>query len=390
MDRDQRIRLLEELGAVGNEVDELLAYNENFFDLKALEGDLTLPLPDEPFVDCWQRWAEEAESGGTSPFDVLRTHIPQLRFAIREGISQSTDYRRATLQGVDPDSLEDATGLEIENPETLKLEIYPSLAGRIPVLKLYGRQQFTTLVQALSRRNEPTAVPEAMGAQMIAGWNNWARIQEHRREWQESSEEGREHETWSEAFSALRQQKELYQDRFILLSDGPYSAIPAADLGLTEEAWREKSLLIRREHECTHYFTRRFFGSMRNNLLDELLADYAGLVAAEGRFRAAWFLRFLGLEEPGQVRPGGRLEIYRGDPPLTDGAYRVLQELVRRAARYLERFDGEEARRERSLERSGAVIAALATQRLDELASDDAWEALRRITAQIEERIRRV
>ena len=88
--------------------------------------------------------------------------------------------------------------------------------------------------------------------------------------------------------------------------------MPAADLGLAEAEWREMSLVIRREHECAHYFTRRLFGSMRNNLLDELIADYAGLVAATGRFRADWFLRFIGLEEFPRYRPGGRLDLYRG------------------------------------------------------------------------------
>jgi hypothetical protein len=73
------------------------------------------------------------------------------------------------------------------------------------------------------------------------------------------------------------------------------------------------------------------FGSMRNALLDELIADYTGIVAATGRFDPRWFLTFLGLESDG-YRTGGRLENYRGDPPLSDRALHVLGELVRRAA----------------------------------------------------------
>ncbi len=75
---------------------------------------------------------------------------------------------------------------------------------------------------------------------------------------------------------------------------------------------------------------------MRNSLLDELIADWAGITAAAGRFRADWFLRFMGLEEEGRYRAGGRLENYRGKPPLSDGAFKVLQSLVRNAARKLE------------------------------------------------------
>ena len=67
----------------------------------------------------------------------------------------------------------------------------------------------------------------------------------------------------------LAADKPRYQDRFVILSRGPYSAVPAADTGLSEAEWLERSLVIRREHELTHYFTYRLFGSMRNHLLDE-------------------------------------------------------------------------------------------------------------------------
>jgi hypothetical protein len=88
----------------------------------------------------------------------------------------------------------------------------------------------------------------------------------------------------------------LYQDRLIILSAGPYSNVTASNLGLTETEWQQLSLKIRLEHESTHYFTRRFFGSMRNNIADELIADYRGIVAALGYYRSDWFLHFVGLE----------------------------------------------------------------------------------------------
>jgi len=67
---------------------------------------------------------------------------------------------------------------------------------------------------------------------------------------------------------------------------------------------------------------------MRNNLLDEVIADYFGITAACGRFRADWLLRFFGLESYPRYRAGGRLEHYRGDPPLSDAAFLVLQRLL--------------------------------------------------------------
>jgi hypothetical protein len=206
---------------------------------------------------------------------------------------------------------------------------------------------------------------------MIGGFNNWARIRELRRRGEEITQ---------------ATPKEHYQDRFILLSDGPYSAVPAAGLGLEEEEWREISLAIRRDHECAHYFTRRLFGSMRNNVLDELIADYAGMVVAVGTFRGDWFLRFLGLEDYPQYRPGGRLDLYRGDPPLSDGAFRVLHALVWTAAENLERFDAQFQGRPRTLADRALTLATLASLRLDEIASPEAgtlletsMESLRRL-----------
>src|SRR5439155_4743001 len=97
---------------------------------------------------------------------------------------------------------------------------------------------------------------------------------------------------WDSELAEIARRPTLYQDRFILLSAGPYSGVAAAELGLADEDWKRRSLTIPLEHECTHYFTRQVLGSMRNALADELVADYMGIVASEGRYRADWFLRF--------------------------------------------------------------------------------------------------
>ena len=80
-------------------------------------------------------------------------------------------------------------------------------------------------------------------------------------------------------------------NKFVILSNKPYSNVPAERLGLEEEQWRNFSVIIRREHECTHYFTKRFLGSSRNNLHDELVADFTGIMCAVGEFNAFWLLR---------------------------------------------------------------------------------------------------
>jgi hypothetical protein len=358
-------------GASPAEAEELLAYNENLFDLGALGPETRFPLPDEPFVPFWQAAAEEARTRGA--FAVLRERLPQLRFPIRRGISETEPYRAATRRGVPVETIPEATG-----PEAVEVVIHPSLAGRIPLLIARGREEFVALLRALTKKNEPEPVPDAQGALMVSGYNNWCRIGELRSLWEARAPAERETATWGEELQRIQARRELYQDRFILLSDGPYSAVPAADLGLGEGEWREMSLVIRREHECAHYFTRRLFGSMRNNVLDELIADYAGLVAATGRFRAAWFLRFVGLEDFPRHRPGGRLDLYRGKPPLSDGAFRVLQALLKAAAETLERFPPEEM---------AVMIPALASLRLEDLAGEDGEAKLSGAVRSLRERL---
>lgn len=367
-----------------DETAELAAYHRAVFDLATLGPETRLPLADEPFVEFWEE--VERASRSRSAFAVLSERLPQLAFPIRAGISESEGYRAATRRGTPVETLPEATGLELEHPDALELVLHPSLAGRIALLVVRRRAEFVALLRALAWRNEPEPIPTAQGALMVAGFNNWSRIAGLRKRW-EAAEAGTLAPTWGQELRRLQAHKELYQDRFILLSDGPYSAVPAAALGLTDEAWRALSLVIRREHECAHYLTRRLFGAMRNHLLDELIADYAGLVGATGRFRADWFLRFLGLEDYPHYRPGGRLDLYRGSPPLGEGAFRTLRHQVREAALRLESFDEARPEPERSPADTARVMIALASFRLDELAQRDAAERLERVMEALPVRI---
>src|SRR6185436_21142048 len=102
------------------------------------------------------------------------------------------------------------------------------------------------------------------------------------------------------------------------------------------------------------------------------IADYAGIVAATGRYRAAWFLRFLGLDAPGACRADGRIHTYRGTPPLSDGAFAILHRVVRAAAEHVEVFDETERRhRGWNIIEAARMIVALAKTGLEGLAADE-------------------
>ncbi len=378
--RDERRRAaaLSGHGASASILAELLAYGATAFDEQALRAPPDLPLPDEPFVGAWAEYLDDAQRGGV--LASLRRRLVQLRFPIRAGMSEREDYRRATLRGQLDDTSDD--DLQLARPDDLQLFLHPTPAGRIPVLVAGCRADFVSLIQALTRRNEPAPIPESMGACIVGGYNNWDRVRRLRDDWQASGPADASDAGWSRAFSALLPRKELYQDRFIVVSTGTYSATPAEEVGVAAERWESLSATIRLEHECTHYFTRRLFGSMRNTLFDELCADYGGIVAATGAFQPDWFLRFVGLEHPSRYRAGGRLENYRGTPALSDGAFELLQQLVRAATAQLAQFD--RVRRARGpLDTSHAIIG-LARVGLEPLASDDGWLLLDAEVAQLD------
>ncbi|MEH1910893.1 DUF7005 family protein [Nostoc sp.] len=364
-----RTDVLTYFGATAAQKEELLIYNQNVFKRNSSINSVKFPLNPEPHIATWEEYAIAAKVIGA--FEVLKKRLVQLRFPIQEGISQTQAYRTATRKGVLVDGMAEATGLILQQPQQLQLILHQSLAGTIPVLLVRNREDFVSLVQALTQRNEPQPIPASMGACIVSGFNNWDRIRQYRRQWETLNSGNCSETNWTAEFQRLIPQKQLYQDTFIILSDGFYSNVYPSNLGLEESQWQRLSLTIRLEHECTHYFTRRLFGSMRNNILDELIADYRGIVAAIGYYPADWFLYFLGLESFPNYREGGRLQNYRGQPPLSDGAFEILQALVKAAAENLQRFHTEFTS-EAVINNQAQILVALSYLRLEELAAPEA------------------
>lgn len=358
-----RTNVLVDCGASESEITELLAYNQNVFDHSRVK----LPLIPEAHLATWEQYVIEAKIRGA--YAVLKQRLVQFQFPILAGISNTAEYRNATRKGKVIETKNN--GLIFTQPEQLELWLHQTIAGTIPVISAGNREDFVTLVQALTKRNEPELIPNSMGACIVSGYNNWDRIAQYRQQW-ENQQHNYSETDWTNEFKRLIEQKQLYQDRFILLSNSPYSNISANELGLTKEEWQEISWKIRLEHEGMHYLTSRLFGSMRNNLLDELIADYRGIVGAIGYYRADWFLRFLGLESS-TYRDGGRLQNYLGEPPLSDGAFKILQVLVKKAAKNIECFDQQFSGQLRSLTQKIAIPIALTTLTLEELASESAY-----------------
>jgi hypothetical protein len=364
--REARRRAILDLLGVGRTVaDEIVAADPLPYTFDPDAAPVTLPLADEPLAACWSQWAEDAERNGA--YETLRRHLIQLRFPVREGMSSDEAYLAATRKGHFHAAEPFAPGLELRTPDALELKMVASICGRVPVVTVGDRADFIALVQALTARNEPEAVPDSMGACLVKGLNNWSRVELYKEAWMKRTGLSAA-SAWADEFKRLIPQRELYQDRLVLLSRSPYSATPASALELDEDDWLAQSVVIRREHELTHYFTYRLFGTMRSHVVDELIADFVGLIRGSGRYRSAWALRFLGLEGYPAYRSGGRLENYRGG--LSDAAFAAVQDLAVRASRNLEMLSIERAVGPDDLHGLAALTLGLAGLSLEELASE--------------------
>ena len=186
--------------------------------------------------------------------------------------------------------------VSFDHPEKVKIEIYDSFAGKLPVIYVPDAPDFEQLVTNVAHKGvRPDNLSET-GATFLAGKTT----------------------------------------RFMILSSKPYSNVSAAELGVGEDDWQERSLLLRRGHECTHYFTKQRYGIAENLLHDELMADFIGIYEAFGYYRAEYFLRFMGIIKGS----GNRMVYYTGD--LQDDMKSRLSELLKKAAAQLEAWSEEE------------------------------------------------
>lgn len=374
--RERRAAILFDHGAAVDVADELLAYTPPLPKQTITNAVQAMHRPPGLLVNDWLSitTAEEAI------FTALQERFIQLRFPIREGISQERVYQSAARRGIVDHLPSIEEGLRLQHPEQLRIMVHDSLVGPVPVILPYGRIDFEMIVQALGQKNEPVPVPEAMGAAIISGLINWNRLRQMRVDWLV----GREDHPFAEALwrqelvQHILPHRQLYQETFIILGDSFYSNISPESLNLTEAVWRAYSQTIRLGHESTHFVMRQLGVARPNHMLDELVADFQGSVQATGRFQADWFLHFMGLENYPGCRETGRLALYRGTPPLSEPAFVLLQGLLWHAAHHLERFFDQHHVRFETAQARLSLLLALSTLSLEELASVEAEDLIER------------
>lgn len=211
--------------------------------------------------------------------------------------------------------------IKFEDPDSVRVEIYDSIAGDIPIIYAKNENDFYEIVTKVIYKGKRPNNLEKTGA--------------------------------SFAFS--------HTNRFIILSNKPYSNIDSDKIGLTDEQWRKMSMIIRREHESTHYFTKKFLGSSQNNLHDELVADFIGIYCAAGEYHARWFLLGLGIDKDDpEEKSEGRFLVYTKD--LSEEAKIAMRKIIINAAYNVQKWAKEEGK---GLSRNDLVLFLCGNSLLD-------------------------
>lgn len=280
----------------------------------------------------WKNNIEPCSPRQNSNFNFLKSCFPQLNFPVRLEIEKSTEYRDATLKGKFVPQ-----NLQLFNIEDLSIEYCDSFAGKILVLTTENEDNFTKLIQSLCYKNNPIELPKSMGASFINGINNWGKINSLKTEWLKSNPL----QDWSKEFSTnIVPNPTLFKDKLIILSSKPYSNIPNRTLGLSKSLWKEYSISIRKHHEYTHYYTLQKYGCATNNLHDELIADYVGIIKTLGYYDKIWMLNFMGLDNFPKYRNGSRLENYlKSSNELNSQEFNLLLEVVKCAIDNISNFN---------------------------------------------------
>ena len=290
---------------------------------------------DEPYISSWEGYA--TDSVGGNAFSILKMCYPQLNFPIEEGINKTEDYVDTVLKGKNATVKRKST-LNLIDPEGIEINIFESIAGKVPVIKVPNNQDFKQIIQSLLYKNNPISIPNSMGAILINGINNWDRLHSLKQDWLANNPL----ENWNEEFvKNVLPNSGLFKDRIIILSTKPYSNVSASSLAISESEWKLYSYSIRLEHECTHLFTLKKYGSASNNLHDELIADYVGITKTIGYYNMDWMLAFMGLENYPIYRKGARLENYLGSSDLSFENFEKLTSIIKNAIKNIAGFDDE-------------------------------------------------
>ena len=238
---------------------------------------------------------------GTGAIATLAKRFPQLYVAPAEGSEQA--HRAASGRGAVPEgaSLNHFVGSDHDELREIDTPV-----GPIDVLFLKERADFETFLQIVGHKSQPVPIDPTVGAITYRGLADWGAVQDAYRAYVVTG--GND---WPGEFRRLAQKPGAFRAELIVISEGPYSNVPAIDTPYDTDEWIDISREIRLHHECAHVVCRR---TMPDDILpvwDEVTADVTGLLCATRGYDASLAARFLGITADGYA--GGRLAEYLDD-----------------------------------------------------------------------------
>ncbi len=253
---------------------------------------------------------------------MLAKRFPQLYVAPREGAQDL--HRLASGRGV---VLEDANLDHFATSDEDELREVDTPAGPVEVAFLKRRADFETFLQIIGHRSQPEPIARTVGAITYRGLADWGKVTAAHEAYLADGGDN-----WGAEFGRLAKQPGAFRSEIIVISEGLYSNVSAADTPYDEGEWTRVSREIRLHHECAHVVCRR---TMPDDILpvwDEVTADVTGLLCATGRYDAGLAARFLGIAKTGYA--GGRLVEY-----LTDEQKERVDEVAIEVHGALERIE---------------------------------------------------
>ena len=238
---------------------------------------------------------------GGEALAVLAKRFPQLYVAPAEGAQ--TAHRLAAGRGIAPAGAD--LGHFVTSPEDELREV-DTPAGPVEVVFLHNRSDFETFLQIVGHKAEPVPIARTVGAITYRNIADWGKVAVAHAAYVAAGGDD-----WPNEFARLARQPGAFRAEIVVISEGPYSNVPANQTPYDEERWLCISREIRLHHECAHVVCRRTMPDDVLPVWDEVTADVVGLLCAIGRYDAALAARFLGVAPDGYA--GGRLAEYLSD-----------------------------------------------------------------------------
>lgn len=242
--------------------------------------------------------ASELQLRGPGVLEALARRFPQLYVVPAEGAQDA--HRLASGRGIAPEgaSLDHFGGSPLD-----ELRVVGTPAGPIEVLFLERRHDFETFLQIIGHKSAPVPIARTVGAITYIGLADWGKVADAREAYAAAGGDD-----WGAEFMRLAKEPGAFRSEIVVISEGPYSNVPADDTPFGPDEWLSVSREIRLHHECAHVVCRRTMPDDVLPVWDEVTADVVGLLFAIGRYDAKLATRFLGVSATGFV--GGRLDEY--------------------------------------------------------------------------------